>query len=397
MPHDAAWRTAERGRLLTFGRDCAHPRGGAAWLDEQGRPDLTRPLATWITARMLHVYALGVIEGHPGAEDVAGSALAGLSGALHDDVHGGWVPELDADGAPAEGKSCYDHAFVALASATAVSAGLDGADELQREAESRFESFWVEDDGLVVDAFSSDWSVADDYRGLNAEMHAVEAMLATCDLTGDERWRERATRGARFVAELARSHDGRLPEHFTSDWTPRPELNADRPDDPFKPYGATVGHALEWSRLILQVEGGRAGEEWALAAARLLYGRAVADGWDVAGAPGFVYTTDWQGRPVVRTRMHWVVAEAISAASVLHRRTGEARYADDLERWWRYAESHLIDPGGSWHHELDPSNTPASTVWPGSPDLYHAVSATVVPDLPIGSGTAAGLLRVVGR
>ena len=47
------------------------------------------------------------------------------------------------------------------------------------------------------------------------------------------------------------------------------------------------------------------------------FDRAVADGWDVDGAPGFVYTTDWSGRPVVSQRMHWVAAEAISAAAAL--------------------------------------------------------------------------------
>ena len=43
--------------------------------------------------------------------------------------------------------------------------------------------------------------------------------------------------------------------------------------------------------------------------------RAVRDGWAVDGAPGFAYTTDWAGAPVVRTRMHWVAAEAIGAAA----------------------------------------------------------------------------------
>ena len=32
-----------------------------------------------------------------------------------------------------------------------------------------------------------------------------------------------------------------------------------------------------------------------------------------------VYTVDFEGTPVVRERMHWVVCEAIGAAASLHR------------------------------------------------------------------------------
>ena len=38
---------------------------------------------------------------------------------------------------------------------------------------------------------------------------------------------------------------------------------------------------------------------------------------------------------------------------------------------------------GSWHHELDTSNRPQASVWPGKPDLYHAVQATLIPRLPL--------------
>ncbi|EEH65220.1 hypothetical protein HMPREF0058_1920, partial [Actinomyces urogenitalis DSM 15434] len=39
------------------------------------------------------------------------------------------------------------------------------------------------------------------------------------------------------------------------------------------------------------------------------------DGWRVDGGPGFVYTTDFAGEPVVHERMHWVVCEGVSAAA----------------------------------------------------------------------------------
>jgi sulfoquinovose isomerase len=55
----SATLATECDRLLDFGRHFAHPLGGAAWLDAQGQPDLSRPTYTFITARMLHVYAVG--------------------------------------------------------------------------------------------------------------------------------------------------------------------------------------------------------------------------------------------------------------------------------------------------------------------------------------------------
>ena len=71
----------------------------------------------------------------------------------------------------------------------------------------------------------------------------------------------------------------------------------------------------------------------------------------------------------MRARLHWVLCEAIAAAATL----GE----HDFERaWWKLAEAHFIDrEGGSWWHELGVDNRPASTIWDGKPDVYHALGA----------------------
>ena len=129
-----------------------------------------------------------------------------------------------------------------------------------------------------------------------------------------------------------------------------------------------------------------------------LFDRAVADGWAADGADGFVYTTDWDGTPVVHQRMHWVLAEAISAAAALGSVSGELGYEDWYRRWWDYADSYLVRADGSWQHELDRANQPADTVWPGRPDLYHSVHAVLLQRLPLAPSAAvalaAGLLRV---
>ncbi len=185
----------------------------------------------------------------------------------------------------------------------------------------------------------------------------------------------------RIVVEFAEPQQWRIPEHFTPDWQPMLEHHRDQPDHPFQPYGATVGHGLEWSRLLLHLEAalGPRAPDWLLPASIALFERAAADGWSVDGRPGFVYTTDWDGVPVVRDRMHWVTAEGIAAAAraaPAHRR---GRASPSCARtWWGFAEEYHIDrERGSWIHQLDAENRPASSVWPGKPDLYHAVQATL--------------------
>ncbi|MCF6379146.1 AGE family epimerase/isomerase [Nocardioides KLBMP 9356] len=400
VPPSDDWLDAECRRLLDFGRRVVHPVGGAAWLDDDGEPDLARPVHTWITSRTVHVFSLGHLLGVEGCAPIAAATLDGLRTTLHDAEHGGWFTAVDATGAPTgTAKSCYDHAFVMLAASSAVVAGIPGAPALLADATAVFERhFWEEPVGRVVDEWDRSFSQSAPYRGLNSSMHSVEAVLAVGDVTGERRWHERAGRIASYVVALAEAHDGRLPEHFGADWSVDLELNRDRPDDPFKPFGATIGHGLEWARLLLHVDAtlGDDAPAGLLETSRLLFARAAADGWDVDGAPGFVYTTDWDGMPVVRNRMHWVAAEGIAAAAALHRRTSEEAYADRYAQWWAYVVEHLRDADrGSWHHELDPRNRPQASVWPGKPDLYHAVQATLLPRLPLSPSLASAL--AVGR
>ncbi|WP_345293412.1 AGE family epimerase/isomerase [Isoptericola chiayiensis] len=395
-PEHRAWLRTERLRLLDFGRHAALPGGGAGWLDVEGRPDLDRGIETWITARTVHTYSLGALLGVPGARDVARGALAGLFGPqapLRDREHGGWFARVARDGTVQDGdKQCYQHAFVVLAASTAVAAGLDGATELFDEATTTFlERFWDDAAGMCVDAYDRTFAELDPYRGVNGNMHAVEAMLAAGDLTGDVAWRDRALRVARRVVTEARAHDWRIPEHYDATWTADLDLNRQRPDDPFKPYGATVGHGFEWSRLLVHLEASTGAEDL-LTAARALFARAAADGWAVDGREGFVYTTDWTGAPVVRDRMHWVPAEATAAAAVLHARTGDEDYARSYATWWDHVATAFVDTErGSWHHQLDATNTPTDTVWPGKPDLYHAVQATLLPVAPLSPGLAVAV------
>ncbi|MCB2413101.1 AGE family epimerase/isomerase [Demequina sp. TTPB684] len=408
-PGSAEFRVHQRADLLRFAAGSVVP-DGFGWLDESGSVSPDHPTELWITCRMTHVAALGVLaheEPAPGGPDVdalramaAHGVRALAAGALRDRVHGGWRASV-RDGASVNGaKQAYGHAFVVLAASSAAAAGIDGAKQLLADALAVSEErFWDDEQGLSVDSWDEQWTSCDPYRGINANMHTVEAYLAAGDVTGESLWHVRAGRIAARVAEWASAHQWRIPEHFTPEWVPLLEHNIDQPADPFQPYGATVGHGLEWARLLLATEAtlAEASPPALRSAAVALYDRAVADGWAADGADGFVYTTDWQGKPVVQERMHWVLAEAINTAVALAHATGEERYAADLERWWDYANDFLIDTdNGSWRHELDAMNRPSAKVWPGKPDVYHAYQAALMEDVPLTPSFARALSDLGG-
>ncbi len=385
------WVRAEPARLLGFAADAAHPAGGFAWLDDAGLPVLDRPVETWITCRMTHVFALAQLQGAKTGEQVAHGVEA-LTGVLRDPDHGGWYATTTLSE-----KRAYEHAFVVLAAASAVAAGAEGAEPLLAEALDVVERrFWEPGPGRVADVWDRGWTHLEDYRGANANMHTVEAFLAAADVTGDRVW---ATRALSIVDHLvhgeARAHGWLLPEHYDAGWHVELERNRDEPAHPFRPFGATIGHLFEWARLAVHLKRalGADAPGWLVPDAEALFATAVRHGWAVDGRPGFVYTTDFAGTPVVRTRLHWVVAEAIAAAWTLHQETGEAAYLDRFREWCDHAEACFADLElGSWHHELDPENRPAAAVWAGKPDIYHAYQATLLPALPPAASFAGALI-----
>lgn len=376
-----------RDDLFEFGRNFPSPGGSAWYLTGDGKAWKEKNRESYCTGRMAHVYSIAHLMGIPGAKELASEAVRALKGELKDKENGGWYTGLTAENKPMPLKLAYAHAFVILAASSAICAGIDGAEELLKEAEELFDlRYWDEEEGLVRDTWNTEFTVLDDYRGLNSNMHTVEAFLAAADVTGDEKYRIRAGRIIKRVLKWAEANEWRIPEHYTAKWEVELEKNKEKPDDPFKPYGATPGHGLEWARLITQ---------WALStyrgeertnvdafieAAENLFKRAVADGWNADGARGIVYTTDWKGNPVVHDRMHWTIAEGVNTAATLYRVTGKMQYADCYAEFLQYIDENVLDHvNGSWFHQLDKDNKVMETVWPGKPDLYHAAQATMIP------------------
>jgi len=388
-----SWLRVQELALLDFGRGVVKTDGTAAWLDDEGRPDARHASETWLTARMAHVFYLGSLRGVPGCLPLAHELMRGLDEATRDSANGGW--QTTDDPATDLEKSAYAHSFVVLAGATGTMAGDPRARRVLDDALAIVdERFWEPDFGLFADTWSSDWGSKDSYHGINANMHLVEAMLAATDATGDPAWAERAVRVCEWVAARAESNGWRIPEHFDDAWIADLEFNRERPADKFKPYGATIGHAFEWSRLMVQAAPLAVAPEPLLAAARALFAGAVRDGWAPDGEPGFVYTTDWSGAPIVADRLHWVAAEAIGAAAVLAEVTGDPEYSGHYATWWDYVAQHVIDrEHGSWRHQLDAANQPASSVWDGKPDLYHAYQAVLISQLPASTSMARAVLK----
>ena len=372
--------------LLSFGHKFPCPDGASYYLGDDGTPWTDRNRETYITCRMAHVYSIGSFLKHEGSEALIDAALAGIKGELHDKANDGWYGAVNAAGEGVPGKLCYAHAFVILAATSAILAGRPGAEELLKHALEVYDRFfWNEEEGLACDVWNTEFTVCDDYRGLNSNMHTVEAFLAVADVAGLEEYRVRCGRIIDHVIGWASNNNWRIPEHFTKDWVADLECNKEKPDDQFKPYGATPGHGLEWGRLITQYalsayKNDPAGAAPYIEAAENLYNRAVADAWNSDGAPGVCYTTDWEGKPVVHDRMHWTLAEAINTAGVLGQVTKKEKYANDYAEFMQYLDEKVLDHvNGSWFHQLDQNNNVLDTVWPGKPDLYHALQATLIP------------------
>ncbi|MCM2131801.1 AGE family epimerase/isomerase [Larsenimonas rhizosphaerae] len=399
QPEHHLWLREQTHQLIAFGKAARLPDGGFGWLDEQGRLDNACRPQTLVTARMTHVYALAALQGIPGAAELVDHGLKALTTLFHDDEAGGWFSEVQEPGA-SDTKEAYLHAFVGLAAASATQAGRPGAHELLNDACHIIDThFWSDDEGAMRENSDRFWTEGEAYRGANSNMHSVEAFLAIADALNAPAWRYRALSIAeRLIHDNARHAGYHVIEHFDDAWQPLRDYNQDKPGDPFRPYGVTPGHGLEWSRLLINLEAALLKNEgtapdWLARDAAALFDAALA-GWSADGAPGMVYTLDWAQQPVAHERMHWVMAEGVCTAAALLARTGHAVYEHWYRTFWDYIDLHLIDRHhGSWHHELDRYNQPSTTVWSGKPDIYHALQATLFPRLPQAPTAAQWLKR----
>ncbi|MCL2780236.1 MAG: AGE family epimerase/isomerase [Actinomycetia bacterium] len=398
VPGAEEWRAEQAQALLATGRRIVRPDGRFGWISDEGTDDETQPRFPYISARMTHVWALAHLNGDaPDGAKIAADGIASFAD-WADPAHGGWYAALDPAGRPLDrNKAAYEHAHMMLASSSATAAGLPGAAELLAAlCETVARWFWSDDEGATLESWNEDFTEPEPYRGANSNMHSVEAYLAAGDVTGDPVWHARALSMAELlINRFARGNGWRIPEHYDAKWHPLPDFNRDRPFDRFRPCGTTPGHSFEWSRLCVNLAATLPDPpSWLVEAAIGLFDTAAADAWAVDGRSGFIYTLDSNHRPLNPARMHWVVCEAIMAADALHRRTGDAHYADIAKPWWAFLDEHIIDhTRGGWWNELSAQLTPTHDSWAGKPDMYHCYQTLLFPSLPSSPCAAVILAR----
>jgi len=389
------WLRQQANALFDFFEpESINPAGGFYFLDDEGRAirdrDLPRPLHA--TTRMVHCFAIAHLMGRPGASDFIDHGMATLLGHHRDQKYGGYVWSFDDDGPRESEKLAYGHAFVLLAASSAKVVGHPQADALLADISAILDTrFWEARHGASAEEFARDWSPISDYRGQNANMHLTEALMAAFEATGDSLYLQRAESIATLIIrDKAGGESWRVPEHYHADWSIDREYKG---SDMFRPYGATPGHWLEWTRLALQLwELGGRRLDWLPDAARALFARSITDGWD-ASSGGFYYTVDWSGAPRIRDRIWWPVCEGIGAAAFLGALDGDAQSEEWYRRMWSFAARRLIDRrNGGWIPQFDDNLNPIPGYFVGKPDLYHALQACLIPLYPTNGSLTRGLI-----
>jgi mannose/cellobiose epimerase-like protein (N-acyl-D-glucosamine 2-epimerase family) len=368
-------------RQLDFFRPMLRSDGGYDVPDLMGAPLSDGPQEIHTTARMVHSFALAKQFGYDGCDDVIDAGMAFIWNAHRDTKNGGYFAAVNRDGTAADDtKLAYGHGFVLLAASTAKDAGHSDADRLLADVTDVLQSkFWEGAHGRFADEFRADWTPFSTYRGLNANMHSVEAHLAAFEATNDTAYLDRAGRILHFFFdELAPAHGWRLPEHFTQDW----QVDAAYEGNPmFRPAGSTPGHSFELGRLLLQYWDltGRIDDE-APAKARRVIEQALSDATRPDG--GFVYTLK-DGKVSVADRYWWPITEAIGALAALQKLAPNVKDEMLYRELWSFADTHLIDhERGGWFPELNDDGRPVSRQFLGKPDIYHSLQAALFPAIP---------------
>lgn len=271
----------------------------------------------------------------------------------------------------------YGHAFVILAAASCVQAGIKTAETIIDDVWDFLElHFWEDHAHAYADERNGSLSTLDPYRGQNANMHMCEALIAAFEATGQRRFLDRAvTLAERFAIELAARHDGLIWEHYDVAWESDMKYNIDKPDDLFKPWGFQPGHQVEWSKLLMMLNTHNPRKIWTERATEL-YKQALSRGWDDEHQ-GLIYGFGPNGDFADTHKYFWVHAEAFAAAWRLYRHTGEQSFLDDYNRLWSYAWKNLIDhQQGGWFRirNRDGSAFDQLKSPPGKTD-YHTMGA----------------------
>lgn len=397
-----AWLTPNHRSFLVenartqfdFFKNSLRPTGGFYTLGLDGTPLPSTVQELHTTTRLVHSFALGKLAGRGDCDEIIDQGIAYLMSHHKDADHGGYLWALNGAEIHDGRKLAYGHVFVLLAAASAHAVGHPRAMALLEDVDHVLETrFWEEDVGLFCDEYNADWTPFSTYRGMNANMHGIEAHLAAFEATGRAKYLERAGRILDFFAQkIAPSEGWRLPEHYTENW----EVDRGYSGDPmFRPAGTTPGHSFEIARLLFQYN--ELCSEPSLErieAARTIAYRALEDAWN-AETGGFCYTLKFSGTPDVTDRYWWPVTEAIGVLAALMKTDAVPSDLEWYNRVWDFARTHFIDhENGGWFPEIDAKGAPTVTQFEGKPDIYHSIQAVLFPLTPTVSGAYKDLKQL---
>lgn len=410
------WLSHQMQALLEHGKAAWAPTG-FGYFTADGKLDETKPVDLAITARMTFAYSLGVLMGIPGCTRYCDHGLQSMQTFFRDREQGGWFTAIDHSPGPdgrgvpwgeygAE-KTQYSQAFLTLAAATATTASRPGAFELLNDAlDVQLEHWYQDQTGTVADRYTWDWKPLEPYRGLNSLMHSIEAYLAAAEASGDLQWLERAQRMLHFVYYEASQNSWRVPEHYDDEWRPLLDYNREAPATKHYPYGYVIGHGFEMSRLGLQLraalrEEGLPEPSYLMNGAIDLFDRAHRDGWGREGKPGFLYTTDFEGAPVLTERLSWVLCEGILAAAAIRRGllddgATEAKvesYSHLYQHWMDYLHDYMLLDEGVLARVLNADSEPTEGTISSRPDIYHPIQMFLSSRVPLWPPVGAAISR----
>jgi mannose/cellobiose epimerase-like protein (N-acyl-D-glucosamine 2-epimerase family) len=329
------------------------------------------------STRFIFTYAMAYREfGTPAYRDAARHGLKYLREVHRNGASGGYAWTVRNGVAEDGTNQCYGLAFVLLAYATAIKAGLEEVSPWMDETWQLLEAhFWDADGGLYRDEADAHWQFSA-YRGQNSNMHLCEALLAAFEATGDRRYLDRALLLAdHMTRRQATKAGGLIWEHYDRDWNVDWNYNRDNPKHMFRPWGFQPGHQTEWAKLLVTLDH-YLHIDWLVPVARHLFDVALKRSWD-AKHGGMYYGFAPDGSVCDDDKYFWVQAESIAAAAHLAARTSDSQYWHWYERLWSYAWQHFVDHRyGAWYRILTADNRRYNDQKspPGKAD-YHTMGA----------------------
>ncbi len=357
---DREWLLGQLSSILRFWYPAAADRAHGGFLnllDADGTVlDKDRkPLVA--SCRFAVLFSMGALTGAGGewCRSAAEEAVDFVWRCHRDPVHGGYFWIVKGDQPFDRNKQAYGHAFVVLAGAMALRAGVPSARRLLDDAVEVAESRFFGGNDLALNTANEDYSVITTYRGQNANMHFCEAFLAAYEATHEQRYLDRAYRIASALARnLATQAGGFVWENYDAEWrmdwttTSRNSANVE------SAHGYVPGHQVEWAKLLC-ILARYHDAEWLLPQAVHLYRMGWEHGWNTSEGgfyEGLSRTLDAED-----TRSsYWSPSEAIGGAAALAAATGNSDYWAYYDRAWQYALTHLVDhEHGGWFKTAAPA------------------------------------------